>query len=146
MSNTTNTNQAPVQTSAEPTAVGRISIENYATDVQTQGHTIRVDQPTDIEDGLNTGPTPFGYLYAALAGCMLMTVRGYAARKQWPLKSSEVRIFPTRDKSKVLESIRIELDLEGDDLTEEQITRLREIALKCPVHRSLEKAIEVELA
>jgi putative redox protein len=134
------------QTKAEVAAVGRISIENYATDVQTQGHTVRVDQAPDVEGGLGTGPTPFGYLYSALAGCMLMTVRGYAARKEWPLKSAEIRVFPTRDKSKVLESIRIELDLEGDDLTDEQIERLRDVALKCPVHRSLEKAVEVKLA
>lgn len=134
------------QTKAEVAAVGRISIENYATDVQTQGHTVRVDQAPDVEGGLGTGPTPFGYLYSALAGCMLMTVRGYAARKEWPLESAEIRVFPTRDKSKVLESIRIELDLEGDDLTDEQIERLRDVALKCPVHRSLEKAVEVKLA
>ncbi len=134
------------QPKAEVAAVGRISIENYATDVQTQGHTVRVDQATDVEGGLGTGPTPFGYLYSALAGCMLMTVRSYAARKEWPLKSAEIRVFPTRDRSKVLESIRIELDLEGDGLTDEQIERLRDVALKCPVHRSLEKAVEVELA
>lgn len=134
------------QPKAEVAAVGRISIENYATDVQTQGHTVRVDQATDVEGGLGTGPTPFGYLYSALAGCMLMTVRGYASRKEWPLGSAEIRVFPTRDRSKVLESIRIELDLEGDDLTDEQIERLRDVALKCPVHRSLEKAVEVELA
>lgn len=134
------------QPKAEVAAVGRISIENYATDVHTQGHTVRVDQATDVEGGLGTGPTPFGYLYSALAGCMLMTVRGYASRKEWPLKSAEIRVFPTRDRSKVLESIRIELDLEGDGLTDEQIERLRDVALKCPVHRSLEKAVEVELA
>jgi len=134
------------QPKAEVAAVGRISIENYATDVQTQGHTVRVDQATDVEGGLGTGPPPFGYLYSALAGCMLMTVRGYASRKEWPLNSAEIRVFPTRDRSKVLESIRIELDLEGDGLTDEQIERLRDVALKCPVHRSLEKAVEVELA
>jgi putative redox protein len=133
-------------TAVEVAAVGRISIENYATDVQTQGHTVRVDQAPDVEGGLGTGPTPFGYLYAALAGCMLMTVRGYASRKEWPLEHAEIRIFPTRDKAHVLESIRIELDLEGDDLSKDQIERLRDVALKCPVHRSLEKAIEVHLA
>lgn len=133
------------QTELEPQAVGRISIGNYATDVQTQGHTVRVDQATDVEGGLGTGPTPFGYLYSALAACMLMTVRGYASRKEWPLRSAEIRIYPTRDKAKVLESIRVELDLEGDELSDEQIDRLRDVALKCPVHRSLEKAVEVEL-
>ena len=134
------------QTQTDAAAVGRISIENYATDVQTQGHTIRLDQATDVEGGLDSGATPFGHLYAALAGCMLMTVRGYAARKEWPLENAEIRVFPTRDKSKVLESIRVELDLEGNALTDEQIGRLRDIALKCPVHRLLEKAVEVELA
>ncbi len=143
--NTSSTQQTETTTPAQAAAVGRISIQNYATDVQTQGHTVRLDQATDIEGGLDTGPTPFGHLYAALAGCMLMTVRGYAARKEWPLEHAEIRIFPTRDKAKVLESIRIELDLEGDDLSEDQIERLRDVALKCPVHRSLEKAIEVHL-
>lgn len=133
------------QASVEAAASGRISIENYATDVQTQGHTVRVDQAPDAEGRLGTGPSPFGYLYSALAACMLMTVRGYAARKEWPMESAEIRIFPRRDKSGVLESIRIELDLEGDGLTEEQIERLRDVALKCPVHRSLERAVEVEL-
>jgi len=130
-------------TAIEPQAVARISIDSYATDVQTQGHTLRVDQAPDIEGGRGTGPSPFGYLYAALASCMLMTVRGYAARKQWPLQSAEVRLFPTRDKAGVLESIRIELDLEGDDLTPDQHERLQDVAHKCPVHRSLERAIEI---
>jgi putative redox protein len=130
-------------TAIEPQAVGRISIENYATDVQTQGHTLRVDQSPDTDGGLGTGPSPFGYLYAALASCMLMTVRGYAARKQWPLQSAEVRLFPTRDKAGILESVRVELDLEGDDLTPEQHERLQDVAHKCPVHRSLERATQI---
>lgn len=131
-------------TAIEPQAVGRISIKNYSTDVQTQGHTLRVDQSTDTDGGLGTGPSPFGYLYAALASCMLMTVRGYAARKQWPLQSATVRLYPARDKAGVLDSIRVELDLEGDDLTPEQHERLQDVAHKCPVHRSLEKAVEIQ--
>ena len=30
-------------------------------------------------------------------------------------------------------------------VSDEQIERLRDVALKCPVHRSLEKAVEVKL-
>jgi len=133
------------QTSIEPAASARISITNFATDVDVQGHTVRVDQGADVEGGLGTGPSPFGYLYSALAGCMLMTVRAHASRKGWPLEAAEIRVYPARDRSGVLESIRLEIDFEGDELTEKQVGRLREVALKCPVHRSLEKAVEVEL-
>src|SRR3546814_20706486 len=46
--------------------------------------TFIADEPESV-GGLGSGPTPFNLLSAALAACTTMTLRLYAARKNWPV-------------------------------------------------------------
>ena len=81
-----------------------------------------------------------------------MTVALYARRKQWPLESIIVRLRHSRihaldcanceTKEGMLDRIDVAIEVTGP-LTEEQRVRLREIAEKCPVHRTLESEIEI---
>ena len=75
-----------------------------------------------------------------------MTVRMYAKRKEWAVE----KINLTLDHEKVsadacddcitmngkIDIINIDVDFEGD-LTEDQVERLKYIAGRCPVHKSL---------
>lgn len=113
----------------------RVAIE--ASDLE-----ITADEPVG-EGGEGTGPGPFTLLYASLGSCVLMTLRMYAGRKGWALDGARLRVFAERKPGTRVESIDLELTLEGD-LSDEQRARLLDIAGKCPVHRSLEHPIHIE--
>ena len=81
-----------------------------------------------------------------------MTAALYARRKSWPLESVTVHLRHYRihatdcancDTSEgMLDRIDVSMEFDGP-LTEEQRSRLREIAGRCPVHRTLESEIEI---
>ena len=96
--------------------------------------------------GTNQGMSPYGFLSAGLGACTSMTIRMYARRKGWSLKSVNVDI--THDKvhaqdagtaggAQKVDSFHRAITLVGD-LDADQRKRLLEIADKCPVHRTLE--------
>ncbi|MEO1129265.1 MAG: OsmC family protein [Planctomycetota bacterium] len=126
-----------------PAAVAHLGAEGFAVTIDVHGHTVRADEPADL-GGLNTGPDPFALLYASLSSCILITLRMYADRKQWPLRGADVRLFPTRRPAGPVERIDIELALVGEELTDAHRERLLDIAGKCPVHRSLEGTVEID--
>ena len=118
---------------------------NYQVNIDTDGFSILSDEPQGV-GGDNLGPSPFQLLLASLAACTAMTVRMYAKRKAWPVESINLSL----DHEKVsadacddcltttgkIDIINIHVDFEGD-LTEDQKERLRYIAGRCPVHKSL---------
>ena len=71
----------------------------------------------------------------------MLTVRLYAERKGWPLDRIETRLQRDPGEGKI-NSIELELLL-GGDLSDEQRQRLGEIALRCPVHRSLTEGVTI---
>ena len=81
-----------------------------------------------------------------------MTVALYARRKSWPLEAVTIRLRHTRihaadcadceTKEGMLDRIDSDLELAGR-LTEEQRSKLLEIAQKCPVHHTLVSEINI---
>ena len=81
-----------------------------------------------------------------------MTLALYARRKQWPLQAVTVKLEHSRihaqdcaeceTKEGKLDRIEREIELEGA-LSDEQKTRLMEIADRCPVHRTLTSEINI---
>ncbi len=81
-----------------------------------------------------------------------MTVAMYARRKGWPLEGVTVWLRHSRihasdcadceTKEGMLDRIERDLRFAGP-LTAEQRSRLREIADKCPVHRTLTSEIDI---
>ncbi len=122
------------------------------TEVIVNEHALVADEPAAL-GGTDAGPTPYDYLLSALGSCTAMTVRMYADRKGWPLESVTVRAEHGRIHAKDCEEcetesgkidrIELELNLEGP-LDAEQRERLREIADKCPVKRTLNSEVLVE--
>jgi putative redox protein len=103
-------------------------------------HEIPADEPREA-GGDDTGPEPHELLLAALGACTSMTVRLYADRKGWPVRSVEVRL--TGQGGETGYRIERSLRLEGD-LTDEQKARLVEIAEKCPVARTLKGTVTID--
>ena len=81
-----------------------------------------------------------------------MTVALYARRKSWPLEAVTVRLrhgkihaadcADCETKEGMLDHIESDLEFEGR-LTQEQRSKLLEIAEKCPVHRILVSEIDI---
>jgi putative redox protein len=129
------------------------SIMNLQNEAQFgEGQTILIDEPKDA-GGDGMGPDPYSLLLAALGGCISMTVTLYARRKQWPLERVTVRLRQQRihakdcaecsdDTEGFVHRIESSVDFLGE-LSEEQRVRLREIAHKCPVHKTLTSKIVV---
>ncbi|WP_299366626.1 bifunctional alpha/beta hydrolase/OsmC family protein [Winogradskyella sp.] len=134
--------------------VGHLNIveDNFTTSIQTKNHTFIADEPVDI-GGNDFGPSPYEYLNAGLAACTVMTLKMYAERKQWDLREVFVYISHSRrhsddlkvnvDKPKYLDHISKKLKFVGN-LDAIQKDRLKEIASRCPVHRTLESEVVFE--
>ncbi len=123
----------------------------YKQTIKIREHQLIGDEPIDV-GGEDAGPSPQELLAASLASCTAVTMEMYARRKGWDVGDVEVeasyapaeRGCPTRF-SMVLRF--------PADLPDEQVERLRVIAAKCPVHRTLdgevmfdERVERVELA
>ena len=115
-------------------------------------HTFITDEPLSA-GGTDAGPDPYTLLLGALGSCISMTVMLYARRKAWPLERVTVRLRQQRIHAQDCVECqtqtdtyvhRIERAISFDGaLSDEQRTRLREIAHKCPVHQTLTSEIVV---
>ncbi len=116
------------------------------------GHTLITDEPV-AAGGDDAGPDPYTLLLAALGSCISMTTILYARRKAWSLERVTVRLRQLRvhaadceecqrSSEGFIHHIERSVTFEGQ-LTEEQHTRLREIAHKCPVHKTLTSEIVI---
>lgn len=117
--------------------------------VATAGrHVIMFDEPESLGGG-GTAPEPSDALLAALGSCSLITMKMYAARKNWDLQTAAMELSKTTERTPDGQRAVIRrLITLGGNLTDEQRERLMQIAMQCPVARLLtgEVVIESELA
>ncbi|CAN5839053.1 OsmC family protein [soil metagenome] len=126
--------------------------QGFYTEITANGHTMVADEPASV-GGTNEGPDPYDYLMGALGSCTAMTLRLYADRKGWPLESVTVRLKHGKiyaedcgnceTETGKIDRIEREIEVEGD-LSDEQRTKLLDIAEKCPVHRTLTSETIIE--
>lgn len=134
-----------------PEVVVRGSAAGFAQEIAIGSHRLLSDEPKDV-GGQGTGPSPYELLAAALGACTSMTLGMYARRKRWPLHQVTVRLRHSKihaedcadceTKEGMLDRIDRDIELTGD-LTEEQRSKLLEIADKCPVHRTLTRGMHI---
>ncbi|HEU0309801.1 MAG TPA: bifunctional alpha/beta hydrolase/OsmC family protein [Sphingomicrobium sp.] len=123
--------ELPADVEAVETGRGKFQLE-----VRTGRHQLFADEPVDF-GGLDSGPSPFQLLGAALAACMTMTVRLYADRKGLLVKRIRTGVGHHREPDQApRDRFDVRLTFDGD-LDAEQREKLVEIAGKCPVHRVL---------
>src|SRR6476660_3972284 len=123
----------------------------YRHEIAIRTHTGSADEPAD-HGGQDAAPSPQELLAASLASCTAITMEMYAQRKGWNIGGVEVEAEYTPAERGCPTKFSLTLRLPSD-LTEEQVERLRVIAAKCPVHRTLdgevmfdERVQRVELA
>ncbi|WP_372788487.1 OsmC family protein [Paraconexibacter sp.] len=104
--------------------------------VKIREHTLAADEPTDL-GGQDAGPTPQELLAASLASCTAITMEMYAQRKGWDVAGLEVSCEYTPAERGCPTKFELAMRMPAQ-LDEEQIERLRVIAAKCPVHRTLD--------
>ena len=126
---------APDAGRGEETGGGKFQVE-----VQAGPARFLAAEPVDV-GGLDSGPSPYDLLGAALGACTAMTCRLYADRKGWPLERVTVEVSHTARTAQARDRFKREIGFEGD-LDAEQRRRLIEIAEKCPVHRTLSEGAE----
>lgn len=132
--------------------IARLGEVGYTTEIKAGRHSIIADE-SEALGGEDFGPSPYELLNSALGACTAMTLHMYARRKKWDLRDVKVHLSYSRSYRKDCEDCpkherRLEkfekvLELEGD-LTEEQRSRLAEIADRCPVHRTIAGKAEFE--
>ena len=122
--------------------------DGFLQDVQSGPHHLLADEPAKF-GGTNKGLTPYGFMAAGLGACTSMTIRMYARRKGWPLVGVSVDITHAKehamdaaDPGAKVDHFERTIHLIGE-LSDEQRAKLLEIADKCPVHRTLERASTV---
>ncbi|MFD2568533.1 bifunctional alpha/beta hydrolase/OsmC family protein [Pseudotenacibaculum haliotis] len=131
--------------------IGHLNLieDNFTTYLQTKHHALVADEPESV-GGDNFGPSPYDLLNASVAACTVMTLKMYAQRKGWDLQ--EVFVYITNSK-KHSDDLGIDTENPGyldhmskklkfvGNLDAKQKQRLKEIASRCPVHRTLEKGV-----
>jgi putative redox protein len=127
------------------------SEENLKQKITLGKHTMIADEPVDA-GGTDQGPDPYSILLAALGACTSMTLKLYSKNKNWDLQNVHVTLSIEKIHAKdcaecetregKIDRITREIKLEGN-LSEEQRARLREIAKRCPVHRTLTSEVSI---
>jgi putative redox protein len=114
-----------------------IGAAHYAVSIDAGGHMIVSDEPR-ARGGEHAGPAPYEFLLAGLAACTAITLRMYADRKHWDLRTAHVDLQFLRNGER--ERIARTLRLEGN-LTDEQRARFADIAERTPVTLTLKNAL-----
>jgi putative redox protein len=111
-------------------------IAGYRHIVKVRQHRLNSDEGLD-SGGDDAAPSPQELLAASLASCTAVTMEMYAARKGWDLSAVEVECeyIPAERGCPTRFSLTLRLPAH---LTDEQVQRLKVIATKCPVHRTLD--------
>jgi putative redox protein len=121
-------------------ATARSSGTSLRQEVRTGNHVVAVDEPACL-GGTDTAPSPYQLLGAALASCVLLTMRMYADRKGWELGDTVVDVCLDRDDDPTSATVTLRL---SDRLSDEQQDRLRRVAKACPVSKTLSEGMVFE--
>ena len=104
--------------------------------VHVRDHRVIVDEPREL-GGEDDGPSPQELLAASLASCTAITMEMYAQRKGWEVGPLEVDCEYQPAERGTPTKFELVLRL-PDTLAPEQAEKLRVIAAKCPIHRTLD--------
>jgi len=110
--------------------------EKFTHDLKVRKHHLTADEPEE-HGGEDLGPSPQELLAASLASCTAITIEMYAKRKKWNVDGLEVDVDYSPAERGSATNFKLVMKMPAH-LSEDQVERLRVIAAKCPVHRTLE--------
>jgi len=110
--------------------------KGFTHELKVRDHKLISDEPKE-DGGDDAGPSPQELLAASLASCTAITMEMYAQRKGWNTDGMEIDVdYTPADRGS---PTRFQLVMRMPaHLSEEQVEKLRVIAAKCPIHRTLE--------
>ena len=120
-------------------ATGDIGTQNYETALLAGRHRLAADEGIEV-GGQDLGPAPHEILCAALCACTAITLRMYAQRKAWPLRSVHVDVTLQLHGHDRLMARKIRLEGELDDA---QRARFLDIAERTPVTLTLKQGVRI---
>jgi putative redox protein len=104
--------------------------------IRIRDHQLTIDEPRD-KGGEDQGPSPQEMLAASLAACTAITMEMYAQRKGWDVGDVQVTCDYTPAERGCPTRFNLVMRF-PESMDDEMVERLRVIAAKCPVHRTLE--------
>jgi putative redox protein len=117
------------------TASARSHAGSLRTEILVDGrHQLITDEPASL-GGSDLGPAPHELLPAALAACVVTTIRTYARTKGWQV--GDVAVDVDYDHKSTPRHFDVTVHL-PDELSAEQVERLMRVANSCPVRRAIE--------
>lgn len=116
---------------------------HYTQKITTGNHTFYSDEPKDLK-GDDKGPAPFDLLLSSLGSCTSITLTMYAEMKKINVDVISVRLnyIPPNKIEKTAARITRKIHIEGD-FTDEQHSRMLEIADRCPIHNVLREKVDI---
>ena len=114
----------------------RTARTGFTHQIDIRRHRLVIDEPSE-HGGDDEGPSPQELLAASLASCTAVTIEMYAKRKGWDIGPVEVQCDYAAAELGRPTNFEIVVRL-AVECSEEQAERLKVIAGKCPVHRTLE--------
>jgi len=142
----------PESMESDKKVVVKTGEKEYTTYIKAGSHTFVSDEPESL-GGNDLGPNPYDLVASGLGACTSITLRMYANRKGWDVKSIKVHLQHQKihaddcsdceTKSGKIDVIERIIELEGN-LDEDQRQRLLQIADRCPVHRTLHSEVVVQ--
>jgi len=120
-------------------ATADIGTTNYEVSLVAGHHSVKADEGFEA-GGKDLGPAPHELLCAALGACTAITLRMYAHRKDWQLRSVHVDVhLELQGKNR---TVARTLRLEGE-LDQAQRVRLADIAERTPVTLTLKQGVTI---
>jgi putative redox protein len=117
-------------------AIARRRTRTFSHRIDIRSHQLTADEPVE-HGGEDEGPTPQELLAASLASCTAITMEMYAKHKGWDIGPIEVECEYSPAERGCPTHFNLVLRLPSG-CSEEQVEKLRVIAAKCPIHRTLD--------
>ncbi|MDA4848124.1 bifunctional alpha/beta hydrolase/OsmC family protein [Hoeflea poritis] len=142
-------------TEVEAVRVSETGEGKFQNTVHAGKHRLFTDEPVSV-GGLDSGPSPYDFLSAALGACTSMTLRMYANHKKADLGRITVDVSHAKihandcmectaeeqQKGGRIDRFERAITIDGE-VADELREKIEEIADKCPVHRTLEASSKV---
>lgn len=117
-------------------ATARRNARTLTHKIEIRNHQLIADEPPQ-HGGDDEGPSPQELLAASLASCTAITMEMYARRKGWDVGPIEVECEYTPAERGCPTHFKLILRI-PNACTDEQVEKLRVIAARCPIHRTLD--------